>query len=204
MSSVARSYLIIGIIFLSFSVMNSLSTVTVTPSLQRAEILSSLSSVCLILAAFLTSEFKTKKPSNIIKQGKQGFYMIKNLDEALANELEWGSNLLLTATAAGTILIYWNGVVILRRGILGEGNFTPGETCMAVKKKGKLTSLVNTKLFPALKEFDPILEGLPSIMVYPLKEKGFLIVGGCSERCFSKSDEKWVVGWSDKIYKLLK
>ena len=71
-------------------------------------------------------------------------------------------------------------------------------------KNNKLISLVNTKLFPGSSEFDSVLENLPSIIIYPLDQRGLVIVGGCSERCFSKSDEKWIVGWSKKIVELMR
>ena len=52
-------------------------------------------------------------------------------------------------------------------------------------------------------EFDSVLDNLPAIIVYPISNKGLTIVGGWSKRSFTNSDEKWISGWSDKLYDLL-
>ena len=46
--------------------------------------------------------------------GKEGFELSDELSEDLKNELAWGSQQILRATAASTILIYWDNRVILR------------------------------------------------------------------------------------------
>ena len=65
--------------------------------------------------------------------------------------------------------------------------------------QNKITSLANTKLYPGRYEFDAVLDNLPSIIVCPISSKGILILGGWSERCFNKTDEKWIMGWSQRI-----
>ena len=117
----------------------------------------------------------------------------------ILNELGWGSHLLLTATPAATILIYCEDKILLRRGILGKGNFIPGDICSRAMHTKKMISLVNTSKFPGRSEFDPILYNLPAVIIYPLRDRGFVIVGGWSERCFTISDERWLVGWSQKL-----
>ena len=62
-----------------------------------------------------------------------------------------------------------------------------------------VVSLVNTTLFPGRSEFDPVLERLPAVLVCPLASTGVVILGGWSVRCFSRSDERWLQGWSERL-----
>lgn len=36
-------------------------------------------------------------------------------------------------------------------------------------------------------------------MVQPLGESGWVVIGGWSERCFSRSDERWLSGWAERL-----
>ena len=135
--------------------------------------------------------------------GKEGFELCNELSEDTRNELAWGSKQILTATAASTVLIYWDNKVILRRGVISEKIFEPGEICKRSIDQNRLISLVNTELFPGRDEFNGVLNNLPAVIVYPLKKRGLTIVGGWSKRSFTNSDEKWISGWSDKLYLLL-
>ena len=40
---------------------------------------------------------------------------------------------------------------------------------------------------------------IPSILVVPINNKAFILIGGWSAKCFTKSDEKWINNWSKKI-----
>ena len=87
--------------------------------------------------------------------------------------------------------------------MISEEIFEPGEICKRSIDQNRLISLVNTELFPGSDEFDGVLNNLPAVIVYPLKNRGLTIVGGWSKRSFTNSDEKWISGWSDKLYVLL-
>ena len=100
---------------------------------------------------------------------------------------------------------------MLRRGLVPEAllvddqdsangeSFTPGPICERAQRQGQLVSLVKTALYPGRTEFDPVLPGLPSVMVQPLGERGWVVLGGWSERCFSRSDERWFTGWCERL-----
>ena len=60
-------------------------------------------------------------------------------------------------------------------------------------------SLVNTTLFPGRAEFDAMLPSLPAIVVCPMGNEGAVIVGGWSPRCFTRSDERWIEGWTQRL-----
>ena len=199
------SYLVIlfGIFLLFLSIINIVTATELNPSLVRGETISGIASIALITIGFLWTEINPKEPIKSNLKGKEGFELSKDLSDDQKTELAWGSQQILTATAASTILIYWNNEVILRRGIITDKKFIPGDVCQRAISQQRLISLVNTELFPGRAEFDCIVDNLPAVIVYPISTKGITIVGGWSKRSFTNSDEKWISGWSDKLYDLL-
>ena len=121
------------------------------------------------------------------------------MPDEVIDELAWGSEAILTSTAAAAILIHNDGVNILRRGITSSNDFKPGETCLRSIKDMKLISLANTKFYPGRGEFYNFCPNVPSILVVPINRKAFILIGGWSAKCFTKSDEKWINNWSKKI-----
>ncbi len=193
----------IGLLFLILCVINGFFTEEITPSFLRAEILSALTSVILILIALMWKEINpvSSKKENLI--GEQKLYIDDQFTDIIKYELGWGSHQILTATPAATLIIYWNNKTVLVRGLSNTIDFIPGEICKKALESGKPISLVNTTLYPGKFEFDSILVDIPSVIIYPLKSQGFVLAGGWSKRCFSKSDQIWIYGWSEKIGQLL-
>ena len=203
MYKISSLVIIFGAFLLILSIINIVNANTIDPSLVRAETISGIAAICLITIGYIWSEVNPKQPNKVKLKGKEGFELSSELTEDQKNELAWGSKQILTATAASTILIYWDNKVILRRGLISEKIFQPGEICKRSIDQKRLISLVNTELFPGRDEFDGVLNNLPAVIVYPLENRGFTIVGGWSKRSFTNSDEKWITGWSDKLYVLL-
>ena len=203
MYKISSLVIVFGFFLLVLSIINIATAAEINPSLLRAETISGLTSIALITIGYLWTEIKPKEPTKAILKGKEGFDICLDLSEDQKYELAWGSQQILTATAASTILIYWDKQVILRRGLITNKSFKPGEICHRALKQQRLISLVNTELFPGRDEFDNVLYGLPAVIVYPLSDRGFTIVGGWSKRSFTNSDEKWISGWSNKLVDLL-
>ena len=44
-----------------------------------------------------------------------------------------------------------------------------------------------------------MLPSLPAIVVCPMGDAGVVIMGGWSPRCFTRSDERWLEGWSQRL-----
>ena len=203
MYKISSLVIIFGTFLLILSIVNIYTANQVNPTLVRAETISGIASIALITIGYLWTEIKPKQPTKANLKGKEGFELSTELTDDQRNELAWGSQQILTATAASTILIYWDNKVILRRGLISEKIFEPGDICKRSIDQNRLISLVNTELFPGRDEFDCVLNSLPAVIVYPLKSRGLTIVGGWSKRSFTNSDEKWISGWSDKLYLLL-
>ncbi len=199
MKYISRLTLATGTLIFFLTVLNATTAGEISPSFQRSEILAGMSSIILILISVLTSTVIPNKSVGKIIKGKQGLYLDPNLNETAKEELAWGSHMFLTATSAITILVYWKELVVLRRGLISSNNFIPGEICKKAKSKGEIISLVKTELFPGKVEFDSILENLAAVIIVPIGDDGWVILGGSSERCFTKSDEQWLTGWSKRL-----
>ncbi|KGG15293.1 MULTISPECIES: cofactor assembly of complex C subunit B [unclassified Prochlorococcus] len=184
---------------------NAIAIDELSPSIQRSELIAALSSVSILLVGYLQKQVSINKPKKAVLEGTEAFYINAELPEILKNELAWGSKMILTATASSNIIIYYENKIVLKRGLFSTSvnSFKPGKTCISTSKSGKYISLVNTKYYPDKDEFESIVKNLPSLIVVPISTDGWIIVGGWSERCFTKSDEIWIEGWTKKLESII-
>ena len=194
-----KSLILVGAILFIFQIANFISIETITPELERAQVLAAIASLIIILIGFLFKQFEPLAGEKAALKGENKFLFDRNMPDEVIDELAWGSEAILTSTAAAAILIHNDGVNILRRGITSSNDFKPGETCLRSIKDMKLISLANTKFYPGRDEFFNFCAEIPSILVVPINSKAFILIGGWSAKCFTKSDEKWINNWSKKI-----
>jgi len=194
-----KSLILIGAILFIFQIANFISIETITPELERAQVLAAIASLIIILIGFLFKQFQPMAGEKAVLKGENKFIFDRNMPDEVIDELAWGSEAILTSTAAAALLIHNDGVNILRRGITSSNEFKPGETCLRSIKDMKLISLANTKFYPGRDEFLNFCADIPSILVVPINSKAFILIGGWSAKCFTKSDEKWINNWSKKI-----
>ena len=194
-----KSLILIGTILFIFQIANFFSIEIITPELERAQVLAAIASLIIILIGFLFKQFEPLAGEKANLKGENKFIFDKNIPNEVIDELAWGSEAILTSTAAAAILIHNDGVNILRRGITSSNEFSPGDTCLRSTKDMKLISLANTKFYPGRDEFSDFCPEIPSILVVPINAKAFILIGGWSAKCFTKSDEKWINNWSKKI-----
>lgn len=199
MGLAARLCLSAGVLGLVLCVANQLSAAELTPALERAGVLASLLAVGLMLVAILWTRAVPVAPERVALAGEQGLWLQDHLSEAVRQELAWGSQMLLTATPAASVLVHWRGDTLLRRGVLAEGVFSPGAISQRAMSSGKAIGLVNLKLYPGRDEFVGLPANIPAVIVQPLGTEGVVLLAGWSPRCFSRSDEAWLEGWSLKL-----
>lgn len=195
----ARAVLICALLLLVMTVTNAGVAETVTPELQRAEVLAGMAAVGLMLVAVLWTRANPRSAEKVALQGEQGLVISDQLDDLQKQELAWGSHMLLTATPAASVLVLWGEQVVLRRGLISQNSFQPGSITNRAMDREQTISLVNTSLFPGRAEFDGMLPSLPAVMVCPMGQQGVVILGGWSPRCFSRSDERWLEGWAQRL-----
>ena len=194
-----KSLIITGTILFIFQIANFFSVDLITPELERAQVLAAISSLIIILIGFLFKQFEPLAGEKANLKGENRFYFDKNIPNEVIDELAWGSETILTSTAAASVLIHNNGTNILKRGITSSDHFMPGETCLRSLKNMKLISLANTKFYPGKDEFFNFCPDVPSILIVPINSKAFILIGGWSAKCFTRSDERWIKNWSKKV-----
>ena len=195
--------IISGTVLLFFSFVNILASDFSYQSYQRAEVISSISSLIIIAIGLIYKQIQPDKPKKVELKGEQVLIIDKSLSMDVKEELAWGSKLILTATPASTMILIWEDKIFLKRGICANTSFTPGRVCKNSIKQNKLISLANTSNYPDSYEFDSIVPNLPSVIVAPIQKSGYLIIGGWTKRCFSKSDEILIKSWAEKIESII-
>lgn len=195
----ARVVLALGLGGLVVAVINQVSAPQLDPSLERASVLASLLAVSLMVIAALWQRVVPEAAARAELAGPEGCELRDGLPEDLVRELGWGSAMLLSATPAATLLLHDGERTVLRRGLLGSAAFSPGAICQQAVRRQRAISLVDLRPYPGRAEFDDLLDGLPSVVVQPVGERGVLLVGGWSPRCFSASDLRWIDGWARRL-----
>ena len=197
-----KTVITLGIVFFIFQLINFLSINEINPEIERAQVLAALTSIVLILIGLLFERIDPKSGEKVILNGDNKFTYDNDIPSDLLDELAWGSQTILTSTAASSILINYKGKNILKRGIISPNEFNLGEICKRSIKDMKMISLVNTKFYPGKEEFDDFCPNLPAILIYPVQKDLIILIGGWSARCFTKSDEKWIMNWIKKLPKI--
>ena len=200
----SKNLIILGSILFLLQLINFVSISQISPEIERAQVLAAISSIIIILIGLLFQTISPISGEKVDLKGENGFVYDPTIPKILLNELAWGSEAILTSTAAATILINNKGKNILKRGMITESNFVPKDICLRCLEENKLISLVNTRFYPGSEEFDDFCKDIPSVLVIPVNKQSFILVGGWSSRCFTKSDEKWIMNWSKKLLELFK
>ncbi len=199
MPPAARTALGAGVAGLFLVVLNQATAPQLDPALERAAVLAGILAVLLMLVGALWTQVHPEAPQRAVLHGREGLELAQGLDEGLRRELGWGSMMLLKATPAAVVLLHWRNMTVLRRGLMGTEPFRPGPISRRALEQGRAISLVDLKLYPGRDEFEPLLSGLPSVLVQPVGAEGLLLLGGWSPRCFSRSDLLWTEGWAQRL-----
>ena len=195
-----RLPLIVGSVGGTMLMLNRLLTPVVTDSQARADVVGVFLSAILILTTLLWREIQPTPPEAVILEGKEGFELTENLPEDVATELAWASHLLLTNTATRSLVAYYDGQTLMRRGVLSPTNQVDiGPILQRALIKKKPVYLVSLKLYPGKVEFNYLPANTQGVICQPMGDKGVLILGANAPRSYTKQDESWVEGIADKL-----
>lgn len=179
---------------------NRILTTQVTAFQSRSDALGVIEAAVLILVGLLWQQIQGKTPETVDLIGEMGLELDRNLSEAAQTELAWASHLLLTNTVTRSLVVYYDGKTILRRGVLGTNpEVKPGVIVERVLAKGKAVYLVSLALYPGKVEFDYLPENTQGVICQPIGNKGVLILGANAPRSYTKKDEQWIEGIADKL-----
>ena len=179
---------------------NRMLTPQLTDSQARSDALGVILSAVLILTGLLWQQVQPRSPEAVELSGEEGFSLASELPDIVKTELAWASHLLLTNTVTRSLVVYYQGKVLLRRGILGVNpEVKPGAILNRVLEKQKPVYLVNLKLYPGRIEFDYLPNNTQGVICQPIGAKGVLILGANAPRSYTKQDENWIEGIADKL-----
>jgi hypothetical protein len=157
-------------------------------------------SAILILTGLLWQQVQARSPDAVDLIGEQGFELLPGLPDEVKTELAWASHLLLTNTVTRSLVVFYQGKVLLRRGVLGVNpEVKPGAILKRVLEKQKPVYLVDLKVYPGRIEFDYLPENTQGVICQPIGNQGALILGANAPRSYTKQDENWIEGIADKL-----
>ncbi len=179
---------------------NRLLTPQLADSQARSDALGVIISAVLILTGLLWQQVQPRSPEAVELIGEEGFELAPDLPEAVKIELAWASHLLLTNTGTRSLVVWYKGRVLLRRGILGVNpEVKPGPILQRVLEKQKPVYLVALKIYPGRIEFDYLPENTQGAICQPIGNQGVLILGANAPRSYTKQDENWIAGIAEKL-----
>lgn len=192
--------IVVGMLAGSLLLINRLLTPALTESQARSDALGVIVSALLVLTGLLWQRIQPKPPEAVELIGAEGFELASDLPDEIKTELAWASHLLLTNTVTRSIVVWYDGQVLLRRGILGvNAEVKPGAIVQRVLQTQKPVYLVSLKLYPGKVEFDYLPENTQGVICQPIGNKGVMILGANAPRSYTQQDETWIAGIADKI-----
>lgn len=190
----------VGILAGTLLLVNRLLTADLTASQARSDALGVIMSAILILTGLLWQQVQPRLPESVELVGTQQFELEPTLPDPIQTELAWASHLLLMNTVTRSLVVWYDGKVLLRRGILPESStVNPGAILTRVLEKQKPVYLVALKLYPGRLEFDYLPENTQGVICQPLGKRGAMILGANAPRSYTRQDEAWIAAIADKL-----
>jgi hypothetical protein len=189
-----------GIVGGTVLMFNRFATADLTPSQARSDVMGVILSGVLILVGLIWQRVQPRLPDAVELIGREGLEFAPDLPESVKIELAWASHLLLTNTVTKSLIVYYQGKVLLRRGILSQNSEVKVSNIIKrVLETGKAVYLVNLNLYPAKIEFDYLPENSQGLICQPIGKEGVLILAANAPRSYTKQDEIWIEGIADKL-----
>lgn len=189
-----------GIVGGTVLMFNRFATADLTPSQARSDVMGVILSGVLILVGLIWQRVQPRLPDAVELIGREGLEFAPDLPESVKIELAWASHLLLTNTVTKSLIVYYQGRILLRRGILRDNSEVKVSNIIKrVLETGKAVYLVNLNLYPAKIEFDYLPENTQGLICQPIGKEGVLILAANAPRSYTKQDEIWIEGIADKL-----
>jgi len=190
----------VGVLASCLLVLNRLLTPNLMPSQARSDAVGIIISAVLVLVGLLWQQVQPRSPTAVELIGNKGLELNSELPSAIQAELAWASQLLLTNTVTRSIVVYYQGKVLLRRGILApKAEVTPGPIVKRSWTTQNPIYLVDLKLYPGRVEFDYLPENSQGLICHPLGQDGALVLAANAPRSYTKQDEAWIAGIAEKL-----
>lgn len=192
--------LVVGSLGGTLLLLNRLLTPELTSSQARSDVLGVILSALLVLTGLLWQRVQPRSPDAVNLIGETGFDLAPDLPDLAKTDLAWASHILLTNTVTRSLVVWYRGKTVLRRGVLGpKAQVTPGPILQRVLTTQKPIYLVALALYPGRIEFDYLPENTQGVICQPLGSEGVLILGANAPRSYTKQDEIWIEAIADKL-----
>jgi Cofactor assembly of complex C subunit B, CCB2/CCB4 len=195
--------LVVGGLGGSLLMLNRFVTEDLTPFQSRSDAIGIILSAVLVLTGLLWQQIQPKLPDQVVLDGTEQFDLLDTLPDAVKTELAWASHLLLTNTVTRSLVIYYDGQMLLRRGILPPGALsdplTVGPIVQRVQAKQVPVYLVAMKLYPGKVEFDYLPSNTQGLICQPMGDRGVMILGANAPRSYTQQDENVIAAIADKL-----
>lgn len=179
---------------------NRLTTPTLLDSQARSDALGVILCAMLLLTSILLRQIKSVPPQSVTLIGEEGIEFAPDLPDTVKTELAWASHLILNNTVTKSIVVYYQGKILLRRGILATNNsVNVGTILQRVMTTQKPVYLVDLKHYPGKVEFDYLPPNIQGLICLPLQNQGAVMVATNIPRSYTKQDESWIQGITEKI-----
>ncbi|XGV98482.1 MAG: cofactor assembly of complex C subunit B [Leptolyngbya sp. BL-A-14] len=179
---------------------NRFLTPDLTSAQSRSDAVGVIVSAVLILTGLLWQQVQPRTPERVDLIGQEGFELDPNLSDPLKTELAWASHLLLTNTVTRSLIVWYDGKILLRRGILpAKREITPGPILQRVLDKQAPVYLVALNVYPGRIEFDYLPENTQGVICQPLGKRGAMILGANAPRSYTRQDENWISAIAAKL-----
>jgi len=184
----------------SLLLVNRLWTPDLTNSQARSDALGVIISAVLILIGLLWQQIQPRSPDVVVLNGQEVFDLAADLPDPFRLELAWASHILLTNTVTRSLVVFVNGRVLLRRGIVGANStVAPGAILQRVLQTQKPVYLVNLQIYPGKVEFDYLPDNTQGVICQPIGTQGVLVLGANAPRSYTRQDEIWIAGLANKL-----
>ncbi|MEM8642463.1 MAG: cofactor assembly of complex C subunit B [Cyanobacteria bacterium P01_G01_bin.54] len=192
--------LVVGGLGGTLLLVNRLLTPAVTTPQARSDALGVFLSALLIFTGLVWQQVQPRSPEAVELIGEEVLDFAPELADTVKTELAWASHLLLTNTVTKSLVVYYQGQVLLRRGILPpKPDVNPKAILKRVMQQQKPVYLVALKLYPGRIEFDFLPENTQGLICQPLGSEGALILGANAPRSYTRQDEAWIAGIAEKL-----
>lgn len=179
---------------------NRLLTPELTSTQSRSDALGVIISAVLILSGLVWQQVQPRTPEAVELIGETVFDLVSDLPEAVGVELAWLSHSLLTNTVTQSVVVWYSGRTLLRRGIMGsQSQVLPGAILKRVLETGSPVYLVALQIYPGRFEFDYLPENAQGVICQPLGQQGAIILGANAPRSYTKQDEAWIEAIASKL-----
>jgi hypothetical protein len=195
--------LVVGSLGGTLLMVNRFLTPELTSSQARSDALGVILSALLILVGLLWQQIQPRLPEAVKLEGSEGFELAA-VPEPVKTELAWASHILLTNTVTRSLVVWYGGHTLLRRGILGPtSELKPGAIVQRVLTTQKPVYLVSLKLYPGSVEFDYLPNNTQGVICQPIGDQGVLVLGANAPRSYTRQDEAWIAAIADKLAETL-